>query len=134
MGNRGIVNSYGAFQTYYKTSLFPTASPSTISWIGSTQASLLLFISVGTGPAFDAGYFPRLLWTGTALMVLGTLATSFCTQYWQFILAQALCVGLGAGCLFVPGVAILSMYFKKRASFATGIATSGSSLGMPRCY
>ncbi|KAJ5908482.1 hypothetical protein N7495_001164 [Penicillium taxi] len=125
----GIVNCYGGFQAYYKTVLFPDASPAAISWIGSLQAFLLIFISVLTGPAYDAGYFRALIVTGTVLMVVGTLMVSFCTQYWQLLLAQAICTGLGAGCLFVPGVAILSTYFKKHASLATGIATSGGSVG-----
>ncbi|KAF1960662.1 MFS general substrate transporter [Byssothecium circinans] len=125
----GIVNCYGGFQAYYMTALFPDASPASISWIGSLQAFLLIFISVLTGPAYDAGYFQALIVTGTVLMAFGTLMVSFCTQYWQLLLAQSICTGLGAGCLFVPGVAILSTYFKKHASLATGIATSGGSVG-----
>ncbi|KAJ5363982.1 uncharacterized protein N7496_009695 [Penicillium cataractarum] len=125
----GIVNCYGSFQAYYKTVLFPDASPAAISWIGSLQAFLLIFISVLTGPAYDAGYFQALIVTGTTLMAFGTLMVSFCSQYWQLLFAQAICTGLGAGCLFVPGVAILSTYFKKNASLATGIATSGGSVG-----
>jgi len=54
---------------------------------------------------------------------------SLCTEYWQAMLAQALCVGIGMGCLFIPSVAILSTYFTKKLAFATGIAASGSSLG-----
>jgi MFS family permease len=126
---RGIVNCYGGFQAYYMTKLFPDMSPAAISWIGSLQAFLLIFISVLTGPAYDAGYFQPLIVTGTVLMAFGTLLVSFCSQYWQLLLAQSLCTGLGAGCLFVPGVAILSTYFKKHASLAIGIATSGGSVG-----
>ncbi|KAF2638892.1 hypothetical protein P280DRAFT_519746 [Massarina eburnea CBS 473.64] len=125
----GIVNCYGGFQAYYMTVLFPDASPASISWIGSLQAFLLIFISVLTGPAYDAGYFQALIVTGTVLMAFGTLMVSFCSQYWQLLLAQSLCTGLGAGCLFVPGVAILSTYFKKHSSLAIGIATSGGSIG-----
>lgn len=126
---RGIVNCYGGFQAYYKTTLLPDASPAAISWIGSVQAFLLIFVSVLTGPAYDAGHFRALIATGTALMVAGTVMVSFCSQYWQLLLCQAVCTGLGAGCLFVPGVAILSTYFKRHASLATGIATSGGSVG-----
>lgn len=94
------------------------------------QAFLLIFIGVCTGPAFDAGFFRPLIFTGTFLMVFGTMMLSISSTYWQVLLAQAVCVGLGAGCLFVPGVAIVSTYFSRKSSFATGIATSGSSLGM----
>lgn len=55
--------------------------------------------------------------------------TSLATRYWQIMLAQGLCVGLGAGCLFVPSVAILPQYFQKRRALANGIAASGSSIG-----
>jgi MFS family permease len=54
---------------------------------------------------------------------------SLCTTYWQVLLAQAFCIGIGVGCLFIPSVAILSTYFSHRLALATGIAASGSSLG-----
>lgn len=130
LSHRGIVNCYGAFQTYYKTDLLRDNSQSAISWIGSMQAFLLIFIGVCTGPAFDAGFFRPMIFTGTFLMVFGTMMMSIWSSYWHLLLAQALCVGLGAGCLFVPGVAIVSTYFSRKSSFATGIATSGSSLGV----
>ncbi|KAL9056370.1 MAG: hypothetical protein Q9162_002961 [Coniocarpon cinnabarinum] len=50
-------------------------------------------------------------------------------EYWQAVLAQAIVVGLGAGCLFVPSVAIISTYFTTRISTAIGVAATGSSLG-----
>lgn len=54
---------------------------------------------------------------------------SLCTHYWQILLAQAFCVGLGAGCLYIPSVALLPQYFSTKRSLVTGIAASGSSLG-----
>ena len=54
---------------------------------------------------------------------------STCKEYWEVVLAQAICVGLGSGCLFIPSVAIFPAYFTTKKSFATGIAASGSSLG-----
>ncbi|GME47589.1 MFS monocarboxylate transporter [Neofusicoccum parvum] len=125
----GLVNSFGVFQTYYATDMLSHESESNISWIGSVQAFLLLIIGVGTGPLFDAGYFNALLWTGAFLITFGMFMTSLCTQYWHVILAQGIVVGLGSGCLFIPSVAIVSTYFTTKKSFATGIASSGSSLG-----
>lgn len=125
----GIVNSFGVFQTYYSTDLLKTQSDSNLSWIGSIQAFLLLIIGVATGPLFDMGYFEALLCTGTFFLVFGMYMTSLCTEYWQVMLAQGLCMGLGCGCLFIPSVAIVSTYFTSKKSFATGIAASGSSLG-----
>jgi MFS family permease len=57
------------------------------------------------------------------------MLASICTQYWQFILAQGVCVGLGNGCLFCPTIALVSTYFEKRRSLAIGVAASGSCTG-----
>lgn len=119
------------YQTYYATAL--PESPSDISWIGSIQAYLLLLVGVATGPLFDAGYFRHLLFAGSFLVVFGMMMTSICTRYWEVMLAQAVCVGVGCGCLFVPSVAIIATYFSRKKAFATGLAASGSSLGM-LCY
>ncbi|KAH8807154.1 MFS monocarboxylate transporter-like protein [Xylogone sp. PMI_703] len=127
MNSWGIVNSFGVFQTYYESTL--SESPSAISWIGSIQASLLLVIGIGTGPLYDAGYFRSLVVTGSVLIVLGMMMTSICEKYWQIMLAQALCIGVGCGCFFIPGLAIVAAYFSTKKAFATGIATGGSSLG-----
>lgn len=45
------------------------------------------------------------------------------------MLAQAICIGLGQGCLWIPSVAILPQYFTTRKALATGLAASGSSIG-----
>lgn len=111
------------------TSLLEDQSASNISWIGSTQAFLLLFIGVVTGPAYDAGYFRTLISVGTFLISFGFMMTSLCSKYWQVMLTQALCIGLGNGCLFIPSVAILPQYFSTHIAIANGIAASGSSLG-----
>ena len=127
--SRGIVNTFGAYQTYYELHLLRSRSPSAISWIGSIQASLLFFVSVVTGPIFDAGYTHALLGVGSFLVILGTMMTSLAKEYYQVVLAQGLCTGLGAGMMFVPSIAIVSTYFEKNRSFAIGVGASGSSFG-----
>ncbi|KAF2176938.1 MFS general substrate transporter [Zopfia rhizophila CBS 207.26] len=54
---------------------------------------------------------------------------SLCHEYWQVLLAQAICIGIGCGALFIPSVAILSTYFTTKIATAVGLAASGSSLG-----
>ncbi|WYZ44416.1 hypothetical protein EsH8_VII_000852 [Colletotrichum jinshuiense] len=124
----GIVSSYGVFQTYYQEHLKDSSADS-IAWIGSIQSSLLLFVGVLIGPLYDAGYFRSLTLTGIVLIFLGMTMTSIATQYWQVLLAQAFCVGLGAGCIYIPSVAIIPQYFTERRALATGIVATGSSLG-----
>lgn len=66
---------------------------------------------------------------GTVLTLLGIFMASLSTQYWQLFLAQGVCVGLGAGCLFCPALAIVSTYFSKRKMLAIGICACGSATG-----
>lgn len=55
--------------------------------------------------------------------------TSLCTTLWQAILAQGFCIGIGGGLLFVPSVAILPTYFRRKIGLAVGLAAAGSSMG-----
>lgn len=66
---------------------------------------------------------------GSLLLIGGVFAVSASTQYWQLLLAQGLCMGLGCGCLFCPSLAILSTYFARRRSIAIGLAACGSVTG-----
>lgn len=127
---RGVVNTFGVYQTFYQRDFLSHESESNISWIGSIQAFLLIIVGVVTGPIYDGGYFRTLIFTGSFLVVFGMMMTSICKDYWQVMLAQGIVVGIGDGCLFLPSVAIISQYFSTRRALATGIAAGGSGLGM----
>ncbi|KAF7158195.1 hypothetical protein CNMCM5623_002861 [Aspergillus felis] len=116
-------------QTYYETGELYAATSSNISWIGSVQSSLLLIMGLVTGPLYDAGYFHTLLCSGSFLIILGQMMTSICHEYYQSILAQGFCTGIGVGLIFIPGVALLSTYFSSKLALANGIAAAGSGLG-----
>lgn len=124
----GLVNAFGVFQDYYHTTLIPNNSNSDISWIGSIQAFLVCATTVIAGPIFDRGHSRILVMFGSIVAVSGMMMTSLCTKYWQLMLAQGLCVGIGSGCLFLPAIAIIPSYFTTKRALATGIAASGSSL------
>ena len=126
---RGIANSFGVFQTYYETQSGWKESPSNISWIGSVQGCLTLLVSFVAGPLFDAGYLRQLICAGCFLVTLGYMMLSLSTEYWQVLLAQGICIGIGTGFLIVPALAILPQYFTARNALANGIASNGSSLG-----
>ena len=88
-----------------------------------------MFVGVIIGPLYDAGYCRALLVAGTLLVSTGFMLTSLCTEYWQVLLAQGICIGLGTCCLSIPSIAILPLYFVKRRARAMALATVGSSLG-----
>ena len=52
----GLVNAFGEFQHFYETEFLVSYSSSTISWIGTVQGALTLFVGAVAGPIFDKGY------------------------------------------------------------------------------
>lgn len=125
----GMANTFAVFQTYYESGDLFVASSSDISWIGSTQAYLLQLLGLMAGPIYDRGYLRPLLVTGSFFVVFGYMMLSLCTEYWQALLAQGFCIGIGGGLLFVPTVSLLPTWFSAHTGLAIGIASSGSSLG-----
>jgi MFS family permease len=125
----GMINTFAVFQTYYESGQLFQASSSNISWIGSIQCYLLQLTGLIAGPIYDRGYLRLLLVTGSFMVVFGLMMLSVCTEYWQALLAQAFCIGIGAGLLFTPTVSLIPTWFSTRIGLAVGIASSGSSLG-----
>lgn len=55
--------------------------------------------------------------------------TSLCTTYWQLVLAQGICIGIGNGALLTPMMTVVSTYFGRKLPLAMGIAACGSVVG-----
>jgi len=125
----GMISAFSVFQTYYESGELFRASSADISWIGSIQCFLLQLTGLVAGPVYDRGYLRLLLVTGSFMVVFGLIMLSLSTQYWQALLAQGFCVGVGAGLLFVPTVSLIPTWFSTHVGLAVGIASSGSSFG-----
>jgi MFS family permease len=90
---------------------------------------MVLLVGTISGPIFDRGYLTSLLVVGATLIVFGHMMLSLCQTYWQSLLAQGFTIGIGAGCLYIPSIAIMPTYFTTRIGLAIGLAASGSSMG-----
>ena len=82
-----------------------------------------------SGRCADAGYGKHTVFVGSSLIVIGTFMTSLANSYWQILLTQGVCTGIGAGLLYMPAFAVISTYFKKRRVVALALAASGSGTG-----
>lgn len=123
----GYPSTFGVFQLHYVETLgLPSAQ---VSWIGSIQIFLTFAICGVSGRLADAGYSRQTVAVGSFLVVLGTFMTSLATKYWQILLAQGICTGLGSGIAFMPAIAVVSSYFKRNRAFALAIAAVGTSVG-----
>lgn len=66
---------------------------------------------------------------GALLLAGGYLAAAMAESYWQFVLAQALLIGmLGSSASFGPLVADVTLWFKRRRGLAVAIVASGNYL------
>lgn len=91
----GLASSFGVYQAYYESELLSHHSPSTISWIGTTQVFLLGLTGILAGPLYDRGYSQVLLAVGFCLVVFGLFMVSISTEFYQLLLAQGFCIGIG---------------------------------------
>lgn len=125
----GIVNAFGAYQQYYESDMLSSETSSTISWIGSIQGFMVIGTTIVFGRIVDAGYTRLTLLLGTFLLTFGLMMTSLGYEFYQILLAQGFCVGIGCSCMFVAAVANVSAYFHKKRASALGVVASGSSFG-----
>ncbi|CAO2656592.1 Nn.00g053950.m01.CDS01 [Neocucurbitaria sp. VM-36] len=124
----GFITSFGMFQAHYTS--IGLSTPSNISWIGAITVFFLLSVPLWSGAASDTGHFKLMLRLGIGLWLLGIFMTSICEEYWQFLLAQGVCIGLANGCMFVPVISVVSTYFDAtKRSFAIAVVLSGSGTG-----
>jgi len=123
----GYMTSFGIFEPYYVHSL--NHSPSDIAWIGSIEIFFLFGISIFAGRAADAGYARHLIALGVCLQMVGVFTTSVCKEYWQVLLAQGICQGIGNGIAFTPAYSVVSSYFKKNRVMAMCVTSCGTSTG-----
>lgn len=89
----------------------------------------MVFLGFAAGPVFDQGHFSHLLKAGSILILLGTITQGLSSEYWQLLLSQGICMGIGMGALAVPSVAISSAWFTSKLPLANGIVVSASGFG-----
>ncbi|KAJ7842516.1 MFS general substrate transporter [Mycena leptocephala] len=127
----GYTTSFGVYQDFYVRDYLSESSSSAISWIGSINTLLIVSVGLFIGHLYDRGHFHLLLYGGCLIQSFSIFMLSLCQrqQLYQMFLAQGVGMGLGAGIVYIPSVAIISHYFHKRRALAMSIVASGSSLG-----
>ncbi|KAJ6532426.1 major facilitator superfamily domain-containing protein [Mycena capillaripes] len=127
----GYTTSFGVYQDFYVRDYLSDSSSSAISWIGSINALLIISVGLFIGRLYDRGHFRLLLYGGCFLQSFSLFMLSLCQrqQLYQMFLAQGVGMGLGAGLVYIPSMAVVSHYFQKRRALAMTIVASGSSFG-----
>ncbi|KAI0166958.1 MFS general substrate transporter [Hypoxylon sp. FL1284] len=123
----GYGAAFGVYQLYYATALgLPAAQ---VSWVGSVQVFLSNAASAAAGRLSDAGHARAAVLAGSAVALLGSFATSLATEYWHVLLAQGLATGAGLGLMYMPTVAVVSSYFRRRRALALALSSAGTGTG-----
>jgi len=123
------LSAYGSYQSYYESELLASTASEAIAWVGTVDGVLLIMGGILSGPIYDRGYVRELMLLGTFLTVFGVMMTSLSSKYYQVLLAQGFCVGIGSGILFTPSIALVASIFNKHRSLAICFATSGTAIG-----
>ncbi|KAI0057047.1 MFS general substrate transporter [Artomyces pyxidatus] len=125
----GYANAFGVFQDYYTRS--HAASTTRISWVGSTQLYLLIAMGLPAGKLLDMGYFRQTVFAGSCIYVFSLFMASIAhpDKYYQIFLSQGVGMGIGAGLLYIPAMAVQAHHWRTKRALAMGVVISGSSLG-----
>ncbi|KIH91174.1 hypothetical protein SPBR_09079 [Sporothrix brasiliensis 5110] len=125
----GMPNSFGIFQDYYASTLFPDTPPAQIILVGSLASSLYMILGAPAGRFADRFGYDVAVLVGAVLVVAGLFAASVCTRFYQFLLAQGVTFGLGAAFVYYPAVSVSRRLFARRHGVANAVVVSGGALG-----
>ena len=116
----GFSTAYGAFQHYYKSELLVENSDSRLSWIGTVNAFFLISSGVIAGPLFDRSLLVHLMAAGCLLTTFGLMMLSLSDQYYQVLLSQGFCCGIGSVLIYIPALSLVSTSFTSRRGRGPG--------------
>jgi len=127
----GMVNSYGVFQTYYETEMFPNVESSKLSIIGACQASIIYFFVPLVMPLVHAFGIRQVLLTGALLYVISFfgLSTTQSNSLWKCYLFQGILYSIGGALQFSCMMVLPSEWFKRKRATAFGVASGFVGVG-----
>lgn len=129
-GTWGANSGFAVYLNYdLEHKVFEGATKLDYAWIGGMAFGLFMVFC----PFIN--YLQGLIGTHWILIVgnicqfLGVLLASFTKEIWQLYLTQGLLNSIGLSFISLPALTILPQWFKKKRTFAGGLATAGSGIG-----
>ncbi|KAM5533514.1 hypothetical protein V8D89_012851 [Ganoderma adspersum] len=120
---------WGVTEEYLKKNVFPDASDSLLSTLGSVSGMFMTLLSVIPGKLADRYGYKPFLALGGVLWIISMLACAFATKLWHFFLIMGPVQGIANALIYPLIVALPAQWFLKHRAVATGMVVGGSSLG-----
>ena len=124
----GSVYSFGVFFEPLRREFM--ASRTDVSLVFSAAAFLFYVCGAVSGPLSERLGARAVTVAGMVLTGVGLLGMGLAPTLEQVYLAFGLGVGLGVGMAFVPALGTVQRWFVRQRGFASGLAVSGSGLGI----
>ncbi|KAA8903589.1 major facilitator superfamily domain-containing protein [Sphaerosporella brunnea] len=125
----GMMNSIGTLHAHLSENQLKGHSEGQIGWIFGVYSFLSFLGGILIGPIFDAFGPKFLMLVGMLCHVVSLMLFSISTQYWHFMLTFGVLCGIATCLIFTPAVASVGHWFLKKRAYATGVATTGGSIG-----
>ncbi|MGH7988149.1 MAG: MFS transporter [Candidatus Binataceae bacterium] len=123
----GVTYSFGVF--FKPMALEFHASRTAVSAFFSITGLIYYTLGSLTGRLSDRFGPCVVVGTGAITMGAGLILTAFIGRIWLGYITYGIGVGVGAACAYVPTLAIVGGWFRKRRNTALGLAAAGTGCG-----
>ncbi|KAI9477645.1 major facilitator superfamily domain-containing protein [Coemansia mojavensis] len=125
----GPSNAYAVYYEEYHTNVFPEASTTVLSWIGSLQLGFMCFGCIFTGVLIERYNIQLVLFVSTVIAGSTSIVASVCNTPVALIFTQGVLYGASTSTFMVAGLSMPAQYMEKHRALATSIASSGGAAG-----
>ncbi|PAV61987.1 hypothetical protein WR25_00568 [Diploscapter pachys] len=123
----GFVYSFGVLVETLKTEF------NSNNTVAAIIISMLTGLTLGSGPLASAicnKYGCRITTiVGAVISFIGCSLSYFATSIWHIVFSVGVVMGIGFGLMYCPAIIIVTSYFERWRSLATGIAVAGAGVG-----
>ncbi|XP_053238370.1 uncharacterized protein LOC128410746 isoform X2 [Podarcis raffonei] len=123
----GFHSAFGVYMMPLLTTF--KASNSQIAWIGSISYAFIMIFGPVSGKLLVKYGAIKVAIIGAMVVMIGLMCSSYTYDLRLLFFTQGIIVGVGSSLGTTPGLIMVSLYFTKKRSFATGIVMAGGCAG-----
>lgn len=127
----GVNTTFGVYFSYYlQHDYFPGATPMKYAYVGGLSVASCMLVAPFVNLLWrSSGWFKTPLYLGMVLVTLGQVGAGLSKTYIQLLFTQGFIFGVGLGLTMIPTQPLLSQWFRRKLSYAQGLAAAGSGMG-----